>query len=289
VILPPPPPSRSAHYDFSFYFYAVRNVANYSPALLPLDDGMRTESEILQRLLAIVAGFGWDADIALGAQLELARMAAKEGIDVDDLHGDSTAEKIIDLRLRSGPYDVTLADLKARPHGIDFGPLGSRIPDILRTPSGRIELAPPAIVAAVRALADTPPDDPDEFVIVGRRHLRSNNSWMHNVPVLVKGRPLCTVVVNRGDADRLGLVDGGSARVTSRVGRAELTVEVTDDIAPGVISIPHGWGHDGAGIEMSVAAATSGTNVNTLTDDLRLDPLSGNAVLNGIPVRVEKA
>jgi anaerobic selenocysteine-containing dehydrogenase len=289
VILPPPPVSRSAHYDFSFYFYAVRNVANFSPALLPLDDDMRTESEILQRLIAIVSGFGWDADIALGARMELARMAGKAGIDPDELTGDTVTEKIIDLRLRAGPYPVGLADLKERPHGVDLGPLTSRIPEILRTPSGRIELCPAPIAAEVAKLADPPPAEPDEFVVIGRRHLRSNNSWMHNVPMLVKGRPLCTVVVNRGDADRLGLVDGGSARVTSRVGQTELIVEVTDDIAPGVISIPHGFGHDRPGVEMAVAAATPGTNVNVLTDDLRLDPLSGTAVLNGVPVKVEKA
>jgi anaerobic selenocysteine-containing dehydrogenase len=219
--------------------------------------------------------------------MELARMAAKAGIDVDELTGDSVAEKIIDLRLRTGPYPITLASLIEQPHGVDLGPLGPRIPELLRTPSGRIELCPPPIATEVRALADAPPADAGEFVIVGRRHLRSNNSWMHNVPMLVKGKPLCTVVVNRGDADRIGLVDGGSARVISRVGAAELTVEVTDDIAPGVISIPHGWGHDQPGIEMSVARNTAGTNVNTLTDDLRLDPLSGTAVLNGVPVRLE--
>jgi anaerobic selenocysteine-containing dehydrogenase len=287
VILPPPPPSQSGHYDFSFYFYAVRNVANYSPPLFALAADARDEGEILQRLIAIVTGFGWAADIELGSRLELARMAGKAGLDPDELTGGSAAEKIIDLRLRTGPYPVTLADLRANPHGVDLGPLAERVPEILRTTSGRIELCPAPIAARVRELADAPPPERDEFVVVGRRHLRSNNSWMHNVPSLVKGRQLCTVVVNRADAARLGLVDGGTARVASRVGRADLTVEVTDDIAPGVVSIPHGWGHDQAGMRMSVAAGTVGVNVNRLTDDLELDPLSGNAVLNGVPVTIE--
>jgi anaerobic selenocysteine-containing dehydrogenase len=109
---------------------------------------------------------------------------------------------------------------------------------------------------------------------------------MHNVPGLVRGRDLCTVVVNRADAARLGLVAGGRAEVTSRVGRAELPVEVTDDIAPGVVSIPHGWGHDRPGAELSVASRNAGVNSNILTDDLSIDPLSGTAVLNGVPVRI---
>jgi anaerobic selenocysteine-containing dehydrogenase len=125
------------------------------------------------------------------------------------------------------------------------------------------------------------------FMVVGRRHLRTNNSWMHNVPGLVKGRPLCTIQVNRSDADRLGLTHGDLARVTSRVGQVELPVEVTDDIAPGVVSIPHGFGHDLPGVELSVARQSSaGVNSNLLTDDQKLDPLSGTAVLNGVPVEV---
>jgi anaerobic selenocysteine-containing dehydrogenase len=142
-------------------------------------------------------------------------------------------------------------------------------------------------VAEVRLLAQAPPPSVDEFVAVGRRHLRSNNSWMHNVPSLVKGKPLCTVVVNSADAERLGLVQRGRAQVSSRVGAVELPVEITDDIAPGVVSIPHGWGHDVPGMEMAIAQEHAGANTNRLTDDVRLDPLSGNAVLNGVPVELK--
>jgi anaerobic selenocysteine-containing dehydrogenase len=155
----------------------------------------------------------------------------------------------------------------------------------LRTPSGRIELCPGPIADEVGRLGPAPAA-PSELVLNGRRHLRSNNSWLHNVPALVKGRPLCTLVVNSADAARLSLLPGGQARVTSRVGEVELTVEVTDDIAPGVVSIPHGWGHDLPGMEMSIALQHAGVNSNRLTDDLAIDPLSGNAVLNGVPVQV---
>jgi len=264
VLLPPPPPSQQAHYDVAFYHFAVRNVVRYSPAVVPLAADAMDESDIVLRLVGILSGRGPD-------------------VRTD---GPADARRIIDSRLRGGPYGLSLDRLLAEPHGIDLGPLEPRIPEILRTRSGRIELCPEPFAAHVSTMEPAVPA-PDEFVVIGRRHLRTNNSWMHNVPALVKGRPLCTLVVNRGDAERLGLAAGGPARVTSRVGEVELTVEVTDDIAPGVVSIPHGFGHDLPGVELTVARRESaGVNTNLLTDDLRIDPLSGNAVLNGIPVRV---
>jgi anaerobic selenocysteine-containing dehydrogenase len=287
VILPPPPPSRAAHYDLAFTYFSVRNVANWSAPTFPLRPGELDECDILARLAAIVAGFGPDADVAALADAQLAGMAQAAGVDPSTLDGDSFAERVLDLRLRTGPYTLSLAKLKEHPHGVDLGPLEPRIPEVLRTPSGRIELCPEPIAAEVRRLAaEPPPVDDGRLVVVGRRHLRTNNSWMHNVPTLVKGRELCTIVVNRADAARLGLAAGGRAEVTSRVGRVELTVEVTDDIAPGVVSIPHGFGHDLPGVELSVARRHAGVNTNRLTDDLRLDPLSGTAVLNGVPVTV---
>jgi anaerobic selenocysteine-containing dehydrogenase len=285
VILPPLPPTQEPHYDFSFYHYAVRNVAKFSPAAAALDPGLRDECETILRLSAIVAGHGPDADVDAWQEAQLAKVAARLGGDTGPLTGTGPAERLIDLRLRTGPYGLSLDQLLAHPHGIDLGPLQPRIPEILRTPSGRIDLCPEPIAAEVRRLAETQPPN-GSFVVVGRRHLRSNNSWMHNVPSLMKGKQLCTVVVNRFDAQRLGLAHGGRAAVTSRVGRITLTVEVSDDIAPGVISIPHGWGHDLPGVEMSVAREHAGVNTNRLTDDLCLDPLSGTAVLNGIPVEV---
>jgi anaerobic selenocysteine-containing dehydrogenase len=312
VILPPPPPSRQAHYDLSFYNFSVRNIANFSPPALPAEPDAVDECDIFGRLVAMLAGLGPDADLdALGErELRTALEAVTgnassqvHGADVDTLRagldGATRAERVLDLRLRTGPYGdwfgrvpggLSLARLREQPHGVDLGPLRPRLPEVLRTPSGKVELCPEPIAAEVRRLAEAPaPAGDGEFVVVGRRHLRSNNSWMHNVPSLVKGRELCTLVVNRADAARLGLVAGGRAEVTSRVGRVELTVEVSDDIAPGVVSIPHGWGHDRPGAELSVARRHAGVNSNLLTDDLSVDPLSGTAVLNGVPVRVAPA
>jgi anaerobic selenocysteine-containing dehydrogenase len=287
VILPPPPPSQEAHYDFAFYNFSVRNVAKFSPPAAPLDPSLRDESEIVLRLAAIVAGLGPDADLDAWQGAELAKAISAAGGDPADvkLSGDTPAERLIDLRLRTGAYGLSLDQLRAQPHGVDLGPLRPRLPDNLRTPSGRIELCPEPIAAEVRQLPEWAGGN-GTFVVIGRRHLRSNNSWMHNVPTLVKGRDLCTLVMNSADAARLGLTTGSTARVTSRVGAVELSVEVTDDIAPGVVSIPHGWGHDLPGVELSVASGRGGVNTNRLTDDLVLDPLSGNAVLNGIPVEV---
>ena len=309
VILPPPPPSRQAHYDLGFYNFSVRNIANFSPPALPAEPDAVDECDIFGRLIAMLAGRGPDADLDALAERELhtaleaaAGNAASpvHGADVDALRagldGGTRAERVLDLRLRTGPYGdwfgrvpggLSLARLREQPHGVDLGPLRPRLPEVLRTPSGKVELCPEPVAAEVRRLAEAPAQPADgEFVVVGRRHLRSNNSWMHNLPSLVKGRELCTLVVNRADAARLGLVAGGRAEVTSRVGRVELPVEVSDDIAPGVVSIPHGWGHDRPGAELSVARRHAGVNSNLLTDDLLVDPLSGTAVLNGVPVKL---
>jgi anaerobic selenocysteine-containing dehydrogenase len=201
--------------------------------------------------------------------------------------------------LRTGPYGdgfgadpdgLSLAVLEANPHGVDLGPLQPRIPEVLRTETGMIELAPESIVADVERLRAVLVREPHlGLVLVGRRDLRSNNSWMHNLDVLVKGKPRCTLHIHPDDADRLGLVDGELARVSSRAGEVEVPVEVTDAVMPGVVSIPHGWGHDVDGVDLAVAAAHAGVNSNVLSSTELLDPLSGNAVLNGIPVQVSPA
>jgi anaerobic selenocysteine-containing dehydrogenase len=205
-------------------------------------------------------------------------------------------ERLLDLLLRAGPYGdgfgdrsdgLTLAALEAAPHGIDLGPLEPRVPEVLRTPSGRVELAPEAIVEDVdRLRAALDRERNGGMVLIGRRQLRSNNSWMHNLEPLVKGKEQCTAHVHPDDADRLGVADGARARVSSRVGEIEIQVEVTDAVMPGVISIPHGWGHDADSLRMSVASAHPGANSNALADETLIDPLSGNAVLNGIPVEL---
>jgi anaerobic selenocysteine-containing dehydrogenase len=219
---------------------------------------------------------------------------------LDALAPRTGPERILDLMARTGPYGdgfgasgreggLSLDLLLDHPHGVDYGPLEPRLPDVLRTPSGMIELAPEPLIADVdrlRAALDRPADD---VVLIGRRDLRSNNSWMHNLRVLVKGKARCTLQVHPDDAARFGLVDGGTAQVQSRTGKVGIPVEVTDAVMRGVVSIPHGWGHDLPGSKTTVATANAGVNSNLLADEERFDALSGNAVLNGIPVTVAPA
>jgi anaerobic selenocysteine-containing dehydrogenase len=312
VILPGPTPLEHAHYDLAFYQLAVRNIANFSPPVLPPDPSVHQEWETLLRLTAIVTGQGANADVGAIDEIVAAEAVRREvtrsagpvaGRDPEEILAALTArrgpERLLDLLLRAGPYGdafgarpdgLTLAALEATPHGIDLGPLEPRIPEVLRTASGRIELAPEAIVADVARLrAALDRERNGGMVLIGRRQLRSNNSWMHNLAPLVKGKTGCTAHVHPDDAARIGLVDGAPARVRSRVGEIEVQVEVTDAVMPGVVSIPHGWGHDLDGIRMSVALAHPGSNSNALADETLIDPLSGNAVLNGIPVELAPA
>jgi anaerobic selenocysteine-containing dehydrogenase len=314
VVLPPPSQLQRSHYDLLLLQFAVRNVANYSPPVLPLDDGQPDEWEIIAKLTAIAQGMGSEADPAVADDLaieSLVRGAVKDefspvaGRDPDELLAELAAsgrrgpERMLDFMLRTGPFGdafgadphgTSLDDLLAHPHGRDFGALEPRIPEILRTPSGMVELAPEPLVTDLTRLHGAADDLATRgMVLVGRRHLRSNNSWMHNVKVLVKGKPRCTLQVHPDDADRLGLADGSPATITSRVGSVTAPVEVTEGIRPGVVSLPHGWGHDVAGTQLRVAAEHAGVNSNVLSDDAAMDPLSGTSVLNGIPVEVVSA
>ena len=294
VVLPAPSPLTKGHYDLAFYLFSLRNVANYSPPVLPPEEGAMEEWRILSKLALIAQGMGAAADPALLDDFAIRAMAERAGLDPDQVVAELAPrvgpERLVDFMLRTGPYKLTLDTLLEHPHGIDLGPLEPRLPDMLRTPSGMVELAPEPLLADVprlRASLDRAADG--RFVLIGRRHLRSNNSWMHNVSVLVKGKPRCTLQVNPDDAARLGLAADGAARVSSRVGSVTAPVEITDALMPGVVSLPHGWGHDLPGVELSVAAANAGVNSNVLADDELFDAVSGNAVLNGIPVTLEPA
>jgi len=303
VILPGPSPLARSHYDLALYQLAVRNVANYSaPAMKPEDD-LEPEWRQLLRLTAIVTGQGADADLdaldsfVIDALIQRAvtdpqsPLSGRDPAEVHEELGDRRGpDRALDLLLRSGPYGLTLDELEANPHGLDLGALEPRIPEVLRTPSGKIELAPEPIVADVdRLRASLERSRNGHLVLIGRRQLRSNNSWMHNLPPLVKGKDRCTMHVNPDDAERLGLIDGARARLTSATGSIEAPVEVTDAIRTGVVSIPHGWGHDAPGVRLEVARDHAGVNSNVLADTSLFDPLSGNAVLNGIPVEVAPA
>jgi len=288
VILPGPEPLARDHYDLVFYQLAVRNVANWTPAVLDTD--MLQEWQSLLRMVGIVTGQGPLCDVAFLDDFVAADLAKRRGVDVAVAAPRTGPARLVDLMLQAGPYDITLADLEASPHGLDLGPLQPRIPEVLRTSSGKIEIAPEAITADVARLAAVlRKARGDQLVLIGRRQLNSNNSWMHNLAPLVRGANRCTAHVHPEDAARLGLVDGGNARVRSRTGAITVPVEITDSIRPGVVSIPHGWGHDVDGTRTPVAAAHAGANSNVLADDLLVDGLTGTAALNGIPIDVVPA
>ncbi|MFJ8861243.1 molybdopterin oxidoreductase family protein [Streptomyces sp. NPDC102451] len=288
VVLPPPPPSQSAHFDFAFNSFAVRNQVRYSRPAVPLEEGRMDESEILARLVLAVGGNHGAPPEAVD-DLVITTALAKAGLPeslAGELTGRTGAERRLDLMLRLGPYELTLEQLLAHPHGIDLGPLEPRVPQVLRTRSGRIELFPAPIAADLPRLRASLGARPAGLVLVGRRHLRSNNSWMHNVASLRGGSNVCTLQIHPDDAARIGLADGDTARITAAGGEVEAPAEITDSVRAGVVSLPHGWGHSRPGTRMSVAGAEPGVNVNQLLDGTLLDPLSGTAVLNAVPVSV---
>lgn len=311
VILPGTTPLRRPHYDFAFYALSVRNIANYSPPMLTQPEGTPDEWEVLLRLGATLTGQGAGADVN---QLDGAIFAMAVGgavsnpdspigaRDPEEVFAASSGrrgpDRMLDFLLRTGPYGdgygtnpegLTLDRLEEHPHGIDLGPLQSRLPEALCTVSGKIELAPEALMVDLVRLRESIDRRPNgNFALIGRRHVRSNNSWMHNIDVLVSGRDRCTLQVNTDDAERLGLLSGGRAKVSTATGTLIASVEVTEDIMPGVVSLPHGWGHDLEGSQMEVAADRPGVNSNRLSSGA-MDPVSGNAVLNGIPVEIVPA
>jgi anaerobic selenocysteine-containing dehydrogenase len=296
VVLPAPSPLAKSHYDLVFTQFSTRNVANYSTPVFPDAGGVPAEWTTLLRLTGVLTGQGPDVDVDALDDFVAATVAKTyaPGRDPQEVLAFVAPrrgpERVLDIMLRHGPYELTLTDLEENPHGLDLGPMKPRIPEVLRTPSGKIELAPEQIVADVERLrASLERHRNGGMVLIGRRQLRSNNSWMHNIEPLVKGKDRCTMHVHPDDAARLGLADGAVARVRSRVGEIDAPVEVTDAIMPGVVSIPHGWGHSAPGARMSVAAEHAGVNSNVLADELEVEPLSGNAVLNGIPVEVSAA
>ncbi|MEU9364537.1 molybdopterin oxidoreductase family protein [Streptomyces avermitilis] len=307
VVLPPPPPSQAPHFDFAFNTFAVHNQVRYTRAAVPLEPGRMAETEILARLVLAATGMhGADpgAVDALVIDQTLGKAvtdphAPVHGRDPGELAaaltGDSGPERRLDMMLRLGPYGdgfgarpdgLTLEKVLAHPHGIDLGPLTPRLPQPLKTRSGRIELLPEPIAGDLPRLREALRERSAGFVLIGRRHLRSNNSWLHNVPALTGGSNRCTLHIHPEDAERLGLTDGEPVRVRGAGGAVTAPVEVTDGIRRGVVSLPHGWGHDRPGTRMSHAALDPGVNVNQLLDGSLLDPLSGNAVLNGVPVEL---
>jgi len=281
LILPPTFGLERDHYDLIFYTVSVRNVARYAPAVVAPPPGVRDDWDILLDLaLALQARRGDERPTGPGMTLREARALGPK--------------RMLDGILRAGPHGLSLEKLESTPHGIDLGALEPRLPARLFTPDLQIHLVPPVIetdLVRLDAALDAGPvaSVGGAMLLVGRRQLRSNNSWMHNSLRLVKGPPACTLLVHPDDAAERGLADGGEALVRSRVGSIRVPVSVTDEVSPGVVCLPHGWGHGRDGASLRVAGAHAGVSFNDLADERRVDPLCGNADFNGVPVTVDPA
>jgi anaerobic selenocysteine-containing dehydrogenase len=308
IILPTPSPAEQASYEIGLYLLSVRNVAKWSwPVIQPPPD-VPESWQVLSNIGARLMGLSGVPEQQVDDFI-LRRFAegALEGetpwpdLTVDEImekvDGGIGPDRIVDMLLRIGPHGdgfgrrpdgLTLAKLKAEAHGIDLGPLQPRLEKIINTVSGVIELAPLTMTNDLDRLRRHMTTRAGEMMLIGRRDLRCSNSFMHNLPALVKGRDRCTLQISPRDAGRIGLGDGSSARITSRVGTVVAPVEVTDDLMPGVVSLPHGWGHDVEDAQLRVAKAHAGVNANLLTDNQAYDEASGTAVLFGTPVRVER-
>lgn len=309
VILPPTGHLEHSNYEMVFDAVSVRHWSKYSPQVMPKPEGTKHAWEILSELAGRMAGANAEVVEQVMLNALVGSSVGRPGsscpgvseADAREALGDEPGpDRILDLFLRAGPYGdhfdsgsdgLSLARVREAEHGIDIGPMEPRLPQMLSTESGRLELAPATLVADVDRLRDelAARSAADGLVLIGRRHLRSNNSWMHNVDALAKGPERCTLLVHPDDAARLGLADGGEARVRSRVGELVAPVACSEDIMPGVVSLPHGHGHGAPGMRMQVAASRPGVNSNLLTDEADVDVPSGNGVLSGIPVEVSPA
>ena len=300
VILPGLSPLEEMHFDMAFPQLSWRNQARYSPPVLPRPAGQPEEWQTLLKLAAIVQGKGAQVDADALDDAQFAQDAQRLfGAQADAVlratQGLRGPQRGIDVALRSGPYGdrfglqpdgLNLAKVMASnaSGGIDLGPLQPRIPELLRTASGKIELAPPSFIADLqRPVADLQRPAP-ELVVIGRRDVRSNNSWMHNLPLLAKGPMRCTALVHPLDAARLQLTDGALATLETGPRQVQAQVQISDQMMPGVVSLPHGWGHHLPGARLALAAQRPGANLNALLDDQLRDPLSGNAVLGGVAI-----
>ena len=281
LILPPTFALERDHYDLVFHTLAVRNTARYSAALFDKPDDARHDWEILNELTWRVSG----GVKARAKALALATL---------------TPRGMLDIGLRSGPYGagvsplgsgLSIRTLAEHPHGIDLGPLQPSLPAALRTADRMLHLAPQTLVDDVARLAATldavTPHD-GSLQLIGRRALRSNNSWMHNSERLMRGRDRCTLIMHPTDAAAAGVRDGDTVCITSRVGSVVAPVEITDGVMLGVVSLPHGWGHGRSGTRLPTANAHAGVSINDLTDDQRIDTLTGNAGFSGVPVIVTR-
>ena len=302
VILPGLSALEQPHFDDLIAMWAVRSAGNYSSPVFPPAPGRPAEWEILLKLGALAGGMTLEQiDVAAIDDGYFMALAMAQGIDaakILPLYEARGPERLLDLQIRSGPFGdrygerpdgLTLQRFVDAPHGIDMGPMVPRLRELLSTPSGKVELAHPYVMADVPRLRARLERKVGRLLLVSRRHLRSNNSWMHNLETLVRGRDRCTLLVHPDDARAKSLADGALARVTSEAGSIVVPVQVSDEMMPGVVSLPHGWGHDKEGIRLGVARQYAGVNSNILSPGRLVDPLSNNAVVNGIEVEVAPA
>ncbi|SEN13982.1 Anaerobic selenocysteine-containing dehydrogenase [Pseudomonas sp. ok272] len=272
LILPSTSALENDHYDTTFNMFAVRNVSRFNRAILPKPEG---------------ALHDWEIFVGLAQAF-----AARTG---KTLKPTMPPAQMIDFGLRAGPYGdasthkLSVASLFDHPHGVDLGALKANLAPRLKTANQRVQAAPPAILADLARFAALQAPPADELLMIGRRHVRSNNSWMHNYHRLVKGKPRHQLLMHPDDLASRGLCDGQRVRVSSRIGEIEVEVMGSADMMKGVVSLPHGWGHARPGVRMTIAMAQPGSSANDLTDERQLDELSGNAVLNGVPVTVAAA
>ena len=302
VIFPGLSPLEQPHYDELLWSWAVRSAGKWSPALFPPEPDRPEEWEILLRVGAMIAGIAQsDVDVKAIDDGFFSAFAELGGADPEvalAANPEPGPDRLVDNAIRTGPWGdrygdnpggLTLQHFRDEPNGIDMGPMVPRLDEVIAHPDAMIDLAPAPVVTDIPRL-EARLDRPDDgLLLTSRRHVRSNNSWMHNVPVLVKGKDRCTLLIHPDDAAVAGLTDGEVARVSSEAGSLEVPVEVSDEMRPGVVSLPHGWGHDKPGTRQSVAAEHAGVNNNVLAPGTFVDVPSGNAAVNGIPVEVTRA
>ena len=287
LILPSPSGLETDHYDFVFLALAVRNVSKYSPQIFAPAAGSMYDWQIMKELALrlMPKPTGIAGRLRTGIQKRILRWL--------------TPDRMLDLGLKIGPYGIfrkglSLKRLKANPNGIDLGELQPVLPAGLRTTDKKIDAAPQvyvshlkqAVIPQLKAATESQPKA-NEFSLIGRRHLRSNNSWMHNSKRLVKGADRCTLMMHSNDAQTLNLVDGAPVAISSSVGSVKAPLEITDEIMPGVVSLPHGYGHHRPKTKLSVATEHAGVSINDLTDDKIVDNLTGNAAFSAQTVRIE--
>ena len=274
VLLPPAPPLSRGHYPLPLYAFSVRNVAKYAEPVIPKKPCDRHDWEIVAALAS-----------RLLAPRPLRRLAARAARAL-------RPERLLDALLRLGPHRLSLRRLREFPHGLDLGPLEpGRLPVRIATANGMIDIAPGDFVRDAQAhlTAEADHRDTGDLLLIGRRQLRSNNSWMHNARRLVVGPTRCTLLMHPRDAEARNLTTGDAARLAADAGSVTVPVEVTDTMRPGVVSLPHGWGHARDATRLSVAREHAGASLNNVTSDRHLDTLSGNAAFNGLVVQVQPA